>query len=273
MNNKICAEIGINHSGNLDTAKRLINLANNAGCTHVKFQKRNPEVCVPDWKKTTRRDTPWGEMSYIDYKYKIEFGEEEYDEIFSFCSDLGISCFASVWDLDSVDFMKNYTPIGKIPSAHLTNTELIEYSRSQFETLIVSTGMSTEEDIEKAVDAGNPDVVMHSVSSYPCDLANLNLNYISHLKAKYPDLSIGYSGHEMGLETLPAVVALGTDWIERHVTLDQDSWGSDQSSSLEPYQVVRMVEIVKAVEKSLGDGGPRHILECEKDKKKSLRGK
>jgi len=272
MKTNIIAEIGINHSGSVETAKRLIEVAHSAGCSHAKFQKRNPDVCVPEWKKRVSRKTPWGEMDYIDYKYAIEFQEREFDEIFDFCTNLGIECFASVWDLDSVDFMANYTSIGKIPSAHLTNTKLVEYARSQFETLIVSTGMSTEHEILEMLDTVDPNVVMHSVSSYPTDISDLNLRYIPHL-ARMGSFDVGYSGHEMELETVAASVALGATWIERHVTLDKESWGSDQSSSLEPQEVFRMVEIARNIEKALGQDRPRRVLDCEKDKKASLRGK
>ena len=138
---KVIAEIGINHNGCVDHAKDLINVAKVSGCDYVKFQKRNPDVCVPEEQKNKPKETPWGKMTYIEYKHKIEFGKKEFDEIDKYCKLIGIDWFASVWDIDSVDFMSEYTNIGKIPSALITSDELLKYSREKFDTLLISTGM------------------------------------------------------------------------------------------------------------------------------------
>ena len=167
MKTKIIGEIGINHNGDIDLCKEIIDVAVVAGCDYVKFQKRNPDVCVPEEQKSKMRDTPWGEMTYLEYKWRVEFGETEYDEIDKYCKEKGIGWFASVWDTDSVDFMSKYNSITKIPSALITNDELIKYAREKFGYLIISTGMSTEEEIEHCVEVCNPDVIMHTNSTYP----------------------------------------------------------------------------------------------------------
>ena len=272
MKTKIIAEIGINHNGSLDIAKKLIDLAKVAGCDFVKFQKRDPEVCVPDSQKNITKKTPWGEMKYIDYKRKIEFGKKEFDQIDKYCTEKGIKWFASVWDKPSVDFMYNYTNYSKIPSAKLKNNGLIKYARSKSKTLMISTGMSTEDDIEKAVVISNPDIIFHTNSTYPCPVEKLNLSYIQTLKEKYNDKIIGYSGHEFGLVASFTAVALGAKYIERHITLDRTMWGSDQLSSVEPAGLLKLVKGIRDVEKSLGDPGPRKILNSEKEKLISLRG-
>jgi len=271
-NCKVIAEIGINHNGSLEVAKKLIDIATVAQCDYVKFQKREPDICVPEEQKNKLRKTPWGEMTYIDYKHKIEFGKEEFDEIFSYCEQKNIGCFASVWDNVSVDFMKQYTDITKIPSALITNLELCEYARANNEFLIISTGMSTEEEIRQCVEACNPDVIMHTNSSYPSKIEELNLQYISWLKEKYPQKQIGYSGHEFGLVPTFATIPLGVEWVERHITIDRTMWGSDQMSSVEPHGLIKLVKGIKDIEKSLGTKGPRNVLGTELEKRKSLRG-
>jgi N-acetylneuraminate synthase len=218
------------------------------------------------------RSTPWGDMQYIDYKKRIEFETKEYDDIFSYCDTLGVKCFASVWDIPSVHFMKNYSNVGKIPSALITNLELCRSARSAFETLIISTGMSTEEEIEKCVAASKPDVIMHTNSAYPSKYEELNLRYIQHLSEKYPDAEIGYSGHEYGLNSTYAAVALGSTWVERHVTLDRTMWGSDQMASVEPIGLIKLVKGIRTIEASLGIRGPRVVQGSELEKRKSLRG-
>ena len=268
----IIAEIGINHNGSLEIAKDLIDVAKVAGCEFVKFQKRTPEICVPDEQKSKRRDTPWGEMSYIEYKNRIEFGKKEYDEIDRYCKSVGIEWFASVWDLPSVDFMRQYSDIGKIPSALITEDELLRYARQNFECLMISTGMSTEEEVKQAIRISDPDVVMHTNSSYPSKVEELNLNYIKYLKQNYPQKSVGYSGHEFGLATTFATVPLGVDWIERHITLDRTMWGSDQIASVEPHGLIKLVKGIRDIEKSLGECGPRTLFGSELSKRKSLRG-
>jgi len=270
---KIIAEIGINHNGSLDLAKKMISVSKAAGCDYVKFQKRTPEICVPEHQKTKMRETPWGTMTYLDYKNQIEFEKKEYDEIDKYCKTLDIKWFASVWDIQSVDFMSEYTTIGKIPSALITNKNLCAYARKKFSTLIVSTGMSTEKEIQQCIKNCSPDVIMHTNSSYPSKLEEINLNYIKHLKEKYNYAEIGYSGHEYGLVTTFAATALGVTWIERHVTLDRDMWGSDQKSSVEPIGIFKLVKGIRAVEKSLGPPNisERILHESELSKRDSLR--
>jgi|TARA_Y100000310_G_scaffold167445_1_gene167196 sialic acid synthase SpsE len=269
---KLIAEIGINHNGSLDIAKKLIDVAKVAGCDFVKFQKRTPDICVPEHQKNKIRSTPWGDMKYIDYKKKIEFEKQEYDEIDEHCSKAGVQWFASVWDTESVKFLTQYSSIVKIPSALITNDELVIAARKNFKTLIISTGMSTENEIEHAVKIGKPDVIMHTNSSYPSDVNELNLNYILHLKNKYSNIDIGYSGHEYGLYTTVATVPMGAKWIERHITLDRRMWGSDHSSSVEPNGLFKLVMAVRNVEKAMGPGGPRKLYRSELEKRKSLRG-
>lgn len=274
---KIIAEIGINHNGDIEVAKKLIQLANVAGCTHVKFQKRNPDVCVPEEQKSKQKSTPWGDMTYLEYKYKVEFGKKEFDEIDKFCKNIGIEWFCSVWDKDSVDFMSDYKnsegkSVMKIPSALITNDELISYAREKSDYLLISTGMSDESEIEKAIRICNPDVIFHTNSTYPSPTDELNLGYIKWLIEKYPNKEIGYSGHEYGLVTTFATVALGATWIERHVTLDRTMWGSDQKSSVEPSGLIKLTKGIYELENSLGGYEPRECMGSELDKRKSLRG-
>ena len=269
---KIISEIGINHNGSVKLCKEMIMLSKVAGADYVKIQKRNPDKCVPEHQKSKRRNTPWGEMSYIEYKHKIEFSEEQIKELCLYCKSIGIEFFASVWDLDSVKIMAKYTKIGKIGSACITNLPLCRAAREAFDLLIVSTGMSTEEEIETCVSECRPDVIMHTNSTYPCPVEDLNLRYIEFLKEKYPCTQIGYSGHEYGLVTTFAAVSLGSTWVERHVTLDRNMWGSDQKSSVEPIGLFNLMNDMKAVEKSMQyPPGPRKQFEGESAKRNSLR--
>lgn len=270
---KIISEIGINHNGSMEKAKELILLSKVAGCDFVKIQKRNPDKCVPEAQKQKPKKTPWGDMTYIEYKKRIEFSEEQIKELVDFSNQVGIKFFASVWDLDSVDIMKKYCKVGKIPSALITNLELCKYARDNFDYLIISTGMSTEVEIENCVSNCNPDVIMHSNSTYPCPVEELNLNYIKHLKNKYPKCEIGYSGHEYGLVSTFASVVLGSTWVERHVTLDRNMWGSDQKSSIEPSGLIKLVKGIRDIEKATQYPVKERILfPGELSKRKSLRG-
>ena len=269
---KVIAEIGINHNGCIDTAKKLIDVAAISGCDYVKFQKRNPDVCVPEDQKSKIRDTPWGKISYLEYKYNMEFEEKQYDELFDYAEQKDIGIFASVWDKDSVDFMKNYTSMMKVPSALITNKTLLEYARKQSDYLMISTGMSTEEEVCKSVSVGDPDLIFHTNSTYPSPTEELNLEYINWLQAKYPTKDIGYSGHEYGLVTTFASVAMGATWIERHVTLDRTMWGSDQMASIEPIGLMKLVNGIRNIDKAMGSGGPRKLLNSELEKRQSLRG-
>lgn len=275
----VVAEAGINASASVDIAKDLVKTAYLAGCNYVKFQKRAPEVCVPEEQKTVPRWTPkQGTVDYIDYKKEIEFSREEIAEVFRYGETLGIECFSSVWDKQSVDDMKGLMDVGKIPSALITDKDLLAKARSAFPFLILSTGMSTEEEIEEAVEIADPEVVMHSVSTYPSPTEDLNLRYLQHLSKKYSEREIGYSGHELQTHTAASAVALGSDWIERHITLDKNAWGSDQEASLEPDELSELVSIVRETEQALGpeEAGSRdyerQVRESEKAKRKSLRG-
>lgn len=267
----VIAEGGINHNGSVEIAKRLIDAAVVARCDYIKWQKRTPELCVPEEQKDKPKSTPWGDMTYLDYKKRMEFGREEYGQIFDYCKDR-IGCFASVWDRPSVDFMKNFTDIAKIPSALITDLELCRYARENFQTLIISTGMSVEEEIESCVHACNPDVIMHTNSTYPSPVEELNLRYLNYLTHKWPEAEIGYSGHEYGLVTTFAAVAMGATWVERHITLERTMWGSDHIASVEPQGLMKLTKGIRDIDKSLGSGGPRKIIDSEKSKRKSLRG-
>lgn len=272
---KVISEVGINHNGSMDLCKQLIMLSRVAGADYVKIQKRNPDVCVPEHQKSVRRQTPWGEMSYLEYKYRMEFSEEQIKELCDYSRDIGIEFFASVWDVDSAKLMSKYTRIAKLGSASITDYELCRITRELFDVVIISTGMSTEEEIKLAVEASKPDVIMHTNSTYPCPVEDLNLKYIHYLKDKYGEnAEIGYSGHEYGLVTSFASVAMGATWIERHVTLDRNMWGSDQSSSIEPSGLIKLVKGIRDIEKATQyDVGPRIQFEGENSKKKSLRNK
>tara|TARA_Y100000034_G_C6808425_1_gene363184 strand:- start:214 stop:1038 length:825 start_codon:yes stop_codon:yes gene_type:complete len=270
---KVIAEIGINHNGSVDLAKKLIDIAIVAGCDFAKFQKRTPDICVPDRQKSVMRQTPWGEMPYIEYKKKIEFEEKEYDELFEYVQGKPIEVFASVWDKPSADFMARYTGYSKIGSALITDLDLCKYARDKSELLIISTGMSTEEEIESCVRACSPDVIMHTNSTYPSPVEELNLNYIDWLKNKW-EAEIGYSGHEYGLATTYAAVVKGCTWVERHITLDREMWGTDHSSSVEPHGLIKLVKGIRNTEKALGGPpGPRVLGIGEKAKRKTLRRK
>tara|TARA_Y100001970_G_scaffold292087_1_gene431874 strand:+ start:6341 stop:7210 length:870 start_codon:yes stop_codon:yes gene_type:complete len=252
----IIAEIGLNHNGDIEIAKKLIESAKNAGCDAVKFQKRTPELCVPIEQRNIMRETPWGTMSYMDYRYKVEFGYDEYTEIDTFCKEKKIDWFASCWDEKSVDFIEKFDPICyKIASACITDMDLLKKHVDTNKPIIMSTGMSTMEQIKNAVEVLGTDnlLIAHCTSSYPCPVEDLNLNMIKTLKKKF-NCPIGYSGHEVGLNTTVASVVLGATFIERHITLDRSMWGSDQSASVEPQGLIKLVRDIHSVNNSLGDG-------------------
>lgn len=253
----VIGEIGINHNGSLELAKELIEGASRAGCDAVKFQKRTPEVCVPRDQWYQMRDTPWGEMTYIDYRMRMEFGEAEYREIDRLCRSLGILWFASCWDEPAVDFIERFDPPGyKAASASLTDLPLIVAMKRTGKPLILSTGMSTLEEIDLAVQAvGTEDLaIAHSTSTYPCPVDELNLRMITALVRRFPDCPIGYSGHEMGLATTCAAVTLGATFIERHITVDRTLWGSDHAASVELRELGELVQSIRDIETAFGDG-------------------
>ena len=272
MKTKFISEIGINHNGNLALCKKMMLASKVAGCHYVKIQKRNPDVCVPDSEKQKPKDTPWGRLTYLEYKKKLEFSEEQIQELFMYSKEIGIELFASVWDVDSAKLMRKYCNIAKIGSACITDLKLCRFARETFDFLIVSTGMSTEEQIDTCINECNPDVIMHTNSSYPCPDEELNLRYIEWLKNKYPDKEIGYSGHEYRLTTTAAAVVLGATWVERHFTLDRNEWGSDQKSSIELVGLLHLVEQINAVEKAVQYTPQQRILfDSEKEKLTTLR--
>lgn len=269
----IIAEIGINHNGSVKIAKKLIKEAKAAGCDAVKFQKRTPEACVPRDQWDIERDTPWGRMTYIDYRYKIELKLDDYCEIDDYCKKKEIDWFASCWDEASVDFIEQFdTPLYKAASASLTDHSLLKRKRDTGKPLMISTGMSTMEEIITAIqEIGTGDLmVAHSTSTYPCKLEELNLNVIQTLKHIYPEIPVGYSGHETGLAPTLAAVSLGATFIERHITLDRAMWGTDQAASVEVSGFYRLVEYIRDIEKSLGDGVKR-VYESELGPRKKLR--
>lgn len=273
------AEIGINHNGDIEIAKKLIDFAALSGFDYVKFQKREPELSVPEHQKLIIRDTPWGKMKYIDYKKKMEFGKKEFNIITKHCKARGIEWFTSVWDIDSVDFACKYkvkfggksVKLVKIPSAHITNDRLLKYARKKADIVLMSTGMSTEAQIEHAVQIGNPDVLFHTNSSYPTHTEDLNMSYIKRLKMLYPKRMIGYSCHHFGLTHAMASIYLGAKIIEKHVTLDRTMWGSDQMASVEPHGMIKLIKGLRELEKGFGDSGPRTIGPEEEVKLKALR--
>ena len=253
----VIAEIGINHNGDIKNAKKLIDIATEAKCDAVKFQKRNPDVCVPEHQKTVMRDTPWGRMSYLDYKYKVEFEKREYDIINDYCKELDIHWFASPWDTDSVEFLAQYDiPALKVPSASLNDTELLLAMKKTSMPVILSTGMSTQKEVDDAINLfeGSNIALLHCVSTYPTPTEELNLNVIKTYKNRYPEIIIGYSGHETGLSTTYAAVALGAKIIERHITLDRSMWGTDHSASVEPHGLESLVSNIRDIELAMGDG-------------------
>ncbi len=269
----IIGEIGINHNGDLEIAKKMIEGAKRAGCDAVKFQKRTPELCVPKDQWNLERDTPWGRITYIEYRHKVEFGEEEYAEIDRYCKEIGIMWFASCWDEPSVDFIEQFhPPLYKTPSASLTDFDLLKKHKNLNKPVMMSTGMSTIEQIEAAVNFFGKDNLMlaHATSSYPCRNEELNLRMIETLRRKYPDIPIGYSGHEVGLAPTWAAVALGASFVERHITLDRAMWGTDQAASVEMGGLQRLVSNIRDIEIALGDG-IKKVYESEKGQIAKLR--
>jgi N-acetylneuraminate synthase len=269
----IIAEIGINHNGSLNIAKKLIDGAVFAGCDAVKFQKRTPELSTPMDQWNVERDTPWGRMSYIDYRRRIEFGLNEYNEIDVYCRHKGIHWFASAWDECAVEFMEQFSPVVyKVASASITDTELLQTLKSTNKPIILSTGMSTMEQVERAISLVDPEKLLlaQSTSAYPCKLNELNLLVIRSFINKFDGIPIGYSGHETGLAPTYAAVALGASFIERHITLDRALWGSDQAASVEIGGMFRMVKDIRDIEKALGDGN-KIVYESEKPAQKKLR--
>jgi len=252
----IIAEIGINHNGDIEIAKQLMDVAVETGCDAVKFQKRTPEICVPEEQKSIPRETPWGTMTYFDYKKRIEFEQKEFEQIDADAKKIGIDWFASPWDVPSVDFLEGFkVPCQKIASACLTDSELLSSINKTKTTTILSTGMSSMQEIDKAVSLLNdvPLAIAQATSTYPAEASELNLRAIQTFAQKYK-VPVGYSGHERGLQVTIAAVALGATFIERHITLDRSMWGKDHSASLEPEGLKKFVRDIRIIELALGDG-------------------
>ena len=268
----VVAEIGINHNGDLELAKRLIDASMLAGVDAVKFQKRTPELCVPPEQQGKMRETPWGYITYLDYRRRVEFGAAEYAAIDAYCRDRKLTWFVSVWDEPSVDFMETYNPVCyKIPSASLTDHDLLRRVRATGRPIVLSTGMSTMEQIQAAVGVLGTEnlLINHATSTYPCDPTELNLNAIRTLAEKFP-APIGYSGHEVGLIPSVVAVALGACLVERHIALDRAMWGSDQAASVEPGGLSRLVKYIRVTEQALGDGVKR-VYDSEQESLLKLR--
>lgn len=270
----LIAEIGINHNGDIDFVKKVIDYAVLFEWDCIKLQKRNPDRSTPEHQKNILKETPWGMMTYLEYKYRMEFNKEQYDEIAEYCKGR-IDFTASVWDMDSAEFMLDYDiPFIKIPSAHLTNDTLLDFCGRSGVPILLSTGMSTLQEIDHAVELvqGYTDnfAILHSISTYPAAVNELNLNVIPMLRQRYGCV-VGYSGHEYGLVTTVLTVCLGAKILERHVTLRRTMWGTDQMASVEPQGMIKISHEVRAIEEALGDG-TKKVYESELPIRKKLRG-
>jgi N-acetylneuraminate synthase len=267
----IIAEIGINHNGDIDQAKRLISVAVAAGCDAVKFQKRTVEVVYTAEELAKPRESPFGTTNG-DLKRALEFGEEDFKDIDAYCKAVKIAWFSSCWDEPSVDIMEQFNPpCYKIASASLTDDNLLRYTRKTGRPIILSTGMSTLDEIDHAVDVlGKKDlIILHACSTYPAYYSELNLRAIPVMRERY-GVPVGYSGHETGIPSTVASVVLGACCVERHITMDRAMWGSDQAASLEPNGIGRVVRDIRLIEQSLGDGVKR-VFEREVPIIKKLR--
>ena len=267
----VIAEIGINHNGDIDLAKRLISVAVAAGCDAVKFQKRTIEVVYTPEELAKPRENPFG-LTNGDLKYGLEFGQEEYKEIDAFCKSVKMTWFASPWDEASVDFLEQFAiPVYKIASASLTDDNLLRHVRKTGKPVILSTGMSTYAEIDHAVEVlSKQDLILtHATSTYPANYDELNLRAIQAMAERY-GVPVGYSGHETGIPTSVCAAALGACCVERHITMDRASWGSDQAASLEPNGISRLVRDIRLWEQSKGDGIKR-VFEREVPIIKKLR--
>jgi len=268
-------EVGINHNGDIKIAKKLIDAVFACSWNCVKFQKRNPEICVPEKQKRIKKDTPWGSMAYLDYRKKLEFGKKEFDYINRYCGEKPLDWTASVWDMDSLAFILKYkTPFIKIPSAKISDLELMTASAKSGIPVLASTGMSTLKDIDSLVDVlrrySCDFALMHTNSSYPTPRKEININCIKTLRERY-DCVVGYSGHEYDLEPTVYAAVLGAKIIERHITIDHDMWGTDQKASLEVAGMDLLRKRIKDVDTILGSG-KKSISESEKEISKKFKG-
>ena len=252
----VIGEIGINHNGDVEIAKQLVDVAADAGADAVKFQKRTPEICTPAAQRDQIRSTPWGEMTYLDYRFRVEFDRGSYEKIAQHAADRGLQWFASPWDVPSVGFLEDLGVVThKVASASVTDLDLLRALQQTGKPIILSTGMSTIEQIDRAVETLGTDrlVLLHATSTYPLPPEEANLRMIETLRERY-GVPVGYSGHERGLQISVAAVALGAVAVERHITLDRTMWGSDQASSLEPGGLTNLVRDIRILEKAMGDG-------------------
>lgn len=255
----VIGEIGLNHNGDVEIAKQLIDVAADAGAQAVKFQKRTPEISTPMAQRDQIRQTPWGEMTYFEYRYRVEFNREQYAEIAAHAATRGLQWFASPWDVPSVEFLEDLDVVAhKVASASVTDIELLDALRATGKPVILSTGMSTLEQIDSAVERLDRDqlIITHATSTYPLPPEEANLRTISTLAERY-GVPVGYSGHEKGLQISLAAVALGAVAVERHITLDRTMWGSDQASSLEPTGFEHLIRDIRIIEQAMGDGEKR----------------
>lgn len=256
----VIAEIGLNHNGDVAIAKRLIDVAADAGADAVKFQKRTPEISTPEHMRDVQRETPWGTMTYFEYRHRIEFGRDEYIEVGDYATMRGLDWFASPWDVPSVEFLEDLNVAAhKVASASVTDIELLEALRATGKPVILSTGMSTMEQIDRAMGVLDTDrvILMHATSTYPMEPEEANLRMITTLRDRFAGVPVGYSGHERGLQISLAAVALGAVAVERHITLDRTMWGSDHAASLEPGGLTNLVRDIRIIETALGDGVKR----------------
>ncbi|WP_105565066.1 N-acetylneuraminate synthase family protein [Microbacterium halophytorum] len=253
----VIAEIGLNHNGSVELAKQLIDVAAEAGADAVKFQKRTPEICTPEHMRDTPRETPWGTMTYLEYRHRVEFGRDEYVEVGDHAVMRGLEWFASPWDVPSVEFLEDLNVVAhKVASASVTDIELLEALRATGKPIILSTGMSTMSEIDRAVETVGTErlVLMHATSTYPMEPDEANLRMIPVLRDRFPGVPVGYSGHERGLQISLAAVAMGATAVERHITLDRTMWGSDHAASLEPGGLATLVRDIRIIEEARGDG-------------------
>ncbi|PFG32005.1 N-acetylneuraminate synthase family protein [Paramicrobacterium agarici] len=268
----VIAEIGLNHNGDIGLAKQLIDVAASAGAQAVKFQKRTPEIATPEHMKDVPRETPWGTMSYLDYRRRVEFGRVEYAQIAAHAAERGLDWFASPWDVPSVAFLYELdVPAFKVASASVTDLELLEAIAETRKPVIPSTGMSTLDEIDMAVATLGTEklVILHATSTYPMPPEEANLRVIGELQQRYP-APVGYSGHERGLQISLAAVTLGAVAVERHITLDRTMWGSDHAASLEPLGFEHLVRDIRVIEQAMGDGVKR-VFPGEEAPKAKLR--
>lgn len=270
----LIGKIGIKHNGDLQIAKKLIDAVHASSWGCAKFQKRNPDIAIPEKQKSIERETPWGKMTYLDYKHKIEFEKNEYDSIDKYCKEKPMCWSMSIWDLDSLEFSLQYNlPFLKIPSAMVTNHQLVKSAAQTGMPILMSTGMSTLKEVDNAVDLlvnhAQSYAIMHCNSSYPSNPNDLNLNIIPMLKERY-DCVIGYSGHEYDLEPTVIATVLGAKIIERHITLSHNMWGTDQKASLELHGMDLLAKRIKSINNVLGSS-EKIVTESEKKVRDKLR--